>query len=221
MRISGPAVLLLLWGVACSEQSTEPTPDLKRVNNSANYYEGDDQEPPPGVPAEYQFPTFIHSIEPTAGYRDGYAWAQGIVRYTGTSVQIRVKVSTNVDEQESEQTGYQLLPAYNSILHDVNSLMGACGGNIRADVFAKVWNEAPLLKFAPWGTKSDQRSAYNTCPRTIRRESNTVSTGSGSSDRVCYRLDIDYYYYYPDTGEIEYRYTDTRSWCEPASGYEM
>jgi hypothetical protein len=30
----------------------------------------------------------------------------------------------------------------------------------------------------------------------------------------CYYYTIDHYWYYPDTGEIEYRYTEEYSWCE-------
>jgi hypothetical protein len=143
------------------------------------------------------------------------------VTYTGTNVEVRVKVLTNEDEQESAGEDYQILPAYNSILHDVNTYMGACGGVIRGSVFARVWNELPLLKFSPWGIKADQRTAYSECPKSIRRESNTVTASGTSDDSVCYKLDVDYYWYYPATGEFEYRYTETRSWCEPASGWAM
>lgn len=38
--------------------------------------------------------------------------------------------------------------------------------------------------------------------------------GGGGSVWRCYTVTIDHYYYYPDTGEIEYRYTEYYSWCE-------
>jgi hypothetical protein len=36
----------------------------------------------------------------------------------------------------------------------------------------------------------------------------------GSSTWRCYTVTIDHYYYYPDTGEIEYRHTEQYSYCE-------
>jgi hypothetical protein len=33
----------------------------------------------------------------------------------------------------------------------------------------------------------------------------------------CWTLRIDHYWYYPDTGRVEYRYSETTTWCEQAS----
>jgi hypothetical protein len=38
--------------------------------------------------------------------------------------------------------------------------------------------------------------------------------GDGGSNWRCYTVTIDHYYYYPDTGEVEYRYTEQYSYCE-------
>lgn len=48
---------------------------------------------------------------------------------------------------------------------------------------------------------------------------NTCSGGGGGggdpgSTWRCYTVTIDHYWYYPDTGRIEYRYTEEYSWCE-------
>ena len=220
MRTCGPAVLLLPCLVACSEQGTAPAGDARLMNANAQYFEEGDQQPPPEVPPEYQLPTFIHSIEPAAGWRDEYAWAQGIVTYTATNVSMTVKVTTNADEETSDpKAHYQILPAPNQIIHDVNTHMGACGGVIRASVFAEVWNELPFLKLAAWGKKSDARTGYADCPKTLKRESVTVFAG-GTNDVTCYELDIDHYWYYPATGELDFRYTETLSWCADQSGWE-
>jgi hypothetical protein len=38
--------------------------------------------------------------------------------------------------------------------------------------------------------------------------------GGGGSMWRCYTVTIDHYWYYPDTGRIEYRYTEEYTWCE-------
>jgi hypothetical protein len=39
----------------------------------------------------------------------------------------------------------------------------------------------------------------------------------GGSTWRCYTVTIDHYWYYPDTGRIEYRYTEEYSYCEQLS----
>jgi hypothetical protein len=44
------------------------------------------------------------------------------------------------------------------------------------------------------------------------------TAGGGPGERAtrltCYTVTTDYYWYYPDTGTYEYRYTDESTWCE-------
>ena len=42
-------------------------------------------------------------------------------------------------------------------------------------------------------------------------------TDPGGSTWRCYTVTIDHYWYYPDTGRIEYRYTEEYSYCEQLS----
>lgn len=39
-------------------------------------------------------------------------------------------------------------------------------------------------------------------------------TGGGGSLRLCNTTSTDYYWYYPDTGQVEYRYSDSSMSCE-------
>lgn len=41
--------------------------------------------------------------------------------------------------------------------------------------------------------------------------------GSGGSVWRCYTVTIEHYWYYPDTGQIEYRYTEEQTYCEQSS----
>jgi hypothetical protein len=70
-------------------------------------------------------------------------------------------------------------------------------------------------------------SAFNTAAMTASYTTSSASEcddsgpgggpGGGGEDggtMTCYTLTRDHYWYYPDTGEIEYRYTETYTWCE-------
>jgi hypothetical protein len=41
--------------------------------------------------------------------------------------------------------------------------------------------------------------------------------GGGGSVTRCYTVSIEHYWYYPDTGQIEYRYTEEQTYCEQSS----
>jgi hypothetical protein len=38
--------------------------------------------------------------------------------------------------------------------------------------------------------------------------------GGGTTTLRCYTIQVEHYWYYPDTGEFEYRYTDVQTYCE-------
>lgn len=47
-----------------------------------------------------------------------------------------------------------------------------------------------------------------------------ASGGGGTQDggsMNCWTIRIDHYWYYPDSGRVEYRYSTTSTWCEQAS----
>lgn len=41
--------------------------------------------------------------------------------------------------------------------------------------------------------------------------------GGGGTVLRCYTVTIEHYWYYPDTGQIEYRYTEEQTYCEESS----
>jgi hypothetical protein len=41
--------------------------------------------------------------------------------------------------------------------------------------------------------------------------------GDGGGTLRCYTVQIDHYWYYPDTGATEYRYSELYTWCEDAT----
>jgi uncharacterized membrane protein YgcG len=46
------------------------------------------------------------------------------------------------------------------------------------------------------------------------------SDGGGTQEggtAHCWTLTVDHYWYYPDTGRVEYRYSESYTWCEQAS----
>lgn len=41
--------------------------------------------------------------------------------------------------------------------------------------------------------------------------------GDGGSVWTCYTVTIEHYWYYPDTGQVEYRYTEEQIYCEQSA----
>jgi hypothetical protein len=214
MRMTYRLALLAAFAVGCAETATAPPGDkLQRSQSVSNYVEEGDQNPPADVPAEYNFPTILYSVEPDAGFVDGYAYAQSIVRYFGTNALARATVNTNVGSETGESETSELLPANRSHVASTNYYMGSCGGNIQGTAYGKVWNEFPIWgSFLNWGAKSDTRQTSATCPTSS--PSPSPGGGGGGGGGTCWTLTIDHYWYYPDTGEIEYWYSESYTWCE-------
>lgn len=205
-------VLLTAMVLGCAETATAPPDDAEALRPTFNYVEEGDQEPPPGTPPEYAFPTVLYSVDPSAGYNEGYGWAQVSVSYFGTHGLAKITVNTNVGSQETERQDAGVFPMNRSLSESASIYMGACGGTIGAVGYGKVWNETPLGALK-WGTKSDTRQNQAFCP-TPPPPSGGGGGGGGGGSQTCYTLQIDHYWYYPDTGQIEYRYSSFYQWCE-------
>jgi hypothetical protein len=56
-------------------------------------------------------------------------------------------------------------------------------------------------------------------PATLTTCSGDGGRGGGGGGTVgrCYTVTIEHYWYYPDTGQIEYRYTEEQTYCEQSS----
>ena len=213
MRLSGPAVICAFLVVSCAELGTAPSTipqELTSTSPTTSHIDADAE------PTDAEAPTELASlsVEADAGWRYGNAYAGGIVRYTATHVAGRVTVSSDSGSLSLEKSESHLSPAYRELqLPEPTVPMKECQGTITGHAFGRVWNEALVQKsVVKWGENSDSGAKHYTCPIPMTNQT-TWSTG-GSTTQKCYTLEIDHYWYYPATGKVEYRYTETRTWCE-------
>jgi len=199
------AAAALILAAACSDTVTSPaTNSLRLHQRSANYSEEGPQNPPEDAPAEFLFPTILYSVEPDAGFVDGYAWAQSIVRYFATNALARATVRTDVGDATDESETSAFLPANRDWMVSTNRYMAVCSEPIRGEAYGKIWNEFLLSwRFTTWGVKSDSRSKTAFCP----------PSSSGDAAETCYVVYIDHYLLYSD-GHLDYMGSDRISWCD-------
>lgn len=223
MRYSGPAFIQLVLLAACAESGSIPTSTegLRPLSNTSNYVAPGVQEAPAELGPEFQVPTSL-SVEADAGWRYGYAFAGTIVRYTATNVYAKATVTTESGSNSHDGGDHQFFPVSNDFqVEDATVAMKQCVGTIRGTSFGKVWNETLLsTSLVRWGEQSASSTKHYQCPRSTTTTTTTPS-GGASTEVTCYTLEIDYYWYYPDTGRVEYRYTETYSWCEKGGDAAM
>ena len=219
MRYSGPAVILLALVAACTESGTEPPLASLTIDSVKAVRILEPGQYPEELPQEFRVPAIIHSVEADAGWSpDGFAYGGGILEFTATSGHIESKVITeNGTSPLATKRSYQYLPLRGSIQTPVPTVyMPQCKGVITGHALGRAWNEYPGLSVLRWGDveQSDQKKYQ--CPRSTTATTTTPDGGGGGGDQgaTCYVVTVDYYWYYPDTGRVEYRYSEEYRWCE-------
>ena len=197
----------LLVAAACTDGSTAPSDrnPSKGALREANVIR---------EPSESEIPTFLYSVEPDAGWVDGYAYAQSIVHYFATSAVAKATVKTSLGQNDAESETFNLIPAERYHSATVNKPMAVCSGTIEGIAFGKIWNFMPFTN-TTWGPKSDTQQKAYTCPRQPGGGSGGGSPGGGST--TCTTRLVDNYWYYPETGEWEFRYSEYQTICYPAT----
>lgn len=221
MRHSGPAVILLVALIAaCADSGTEPLP-TDALARGATTVAGilEPGEYPEGVPPELQVPAIIHSLDLDVGWSsDGFAYAGAILKYTATGGYVEARVVTDVGasplalDQDS-----QFLPLSSSLQTPLATVpMAKCQGTIRGEAMGKAWNEfVGGTSAIIWGEVKKSATDSYECPRSRTTTTTTPDSESGGDDETaCYLVEIDHYWYYPGTGEVEYRYTEAYRYCD-------
>jgi hypothetical protein len=219
MKHSGPVVILLSLVAACAEGDFAPTStSLKHTaGDAAQIIEGQ-QDAPLGLPQEYQVPALLKSVEPDAGWSsDGFAYGGAIVRYIGTHAFAKATVDTDLGSKSHEAQESQQYPIDGELEPDVPIVsMRQCKGIIRGTAYGRVWNETLVrTSVVKWDEQARSASKQYECPR--RATTTTTTTPSPDEDgggTTCYLLEVDHYWYYPSSGDVEYRYTEAYRWCE-------
>jgi hypothetical protein len=90
----------------------------------------------------------------------------------------------------------------------------SCGKNAVADAWGEVWNEFYLVKYII-PTFSRKRG---TAQGSTHAPACPTPSGGGSDPNItgltCTTITIEHYWFYPDTGAIEYRYSEKKTLCQ-------
>lgn len=219
MRYSGPAVILFALVSACAESGTEPEPTSSLEHGGTTTVQIlEPGQYPDEVPPELRVPAVLHSVNVDAGWSpDGFAYSGAKVEYTATSAYVQSRVVTDVGTSPlATKRANHLVPIRGSVQTPVPSVpMPKCTGTIRGEGLGRVWNEFVGSTVLRWGEQEESATAAHSCPRP-RTTTTTIpdDDGGGDSAGTCYLVEIDHYWYYPDTGELEFRYTEAYRWCE-------
>ena len=213
MRHSGPAVIVLILIAACAESGSTllPAEPLRLIDSSAAGILEDSEKS-----SSTQTAAILESVEADAGWSpDGFAYGGAIIKYTATNAFVAATViSDSGSKTHKRQVSHKALVRA-QLAPDIPIVsMSVCTGTIRGEAEGRVWNEQLTARGVhTWGEESGTASDKAGCPRPTSTTS-TSSAGGEDSGLTCYTIETDHYWYYPDTGEIEYRYTEAYTWCE-------
>jgi len=96
------------------------------------------------------------------------------------------------------------------------------GNRVRVDMKFEAW----WIYSGGWSMDSEESLDFNQenlqdCAEDEEPETPGPGGGGGPGDpgggggmMRCYTYTVDHYWYHPDTGEYEYRYTETKTWCD-------
>jgi hypothetical protein len=93
-------------------------------------------------------------------------------------------------------------------------LGGPCGNSLQLDLEFTAW----WLGLSGWVMQQENRPLSVPEQQPACRTSGGGGGGGGDGGGgmlTCYTETVYHYWYYPDTGVIEYRYTSEHQWCEP------
>lgn len=219
MKHCGSAVIAVSILAACSAPDV-PTAPLRPGATIARFIEP--KEPPPEGPSTPVLTTILRKVEPDAGWAHGHAYGGAIVRYLATHAFAKATVETVLGSQAHEISKSAFTPLDTEIQPDVPTVpMEECQGTIKGIAYGRIWNVS-YVKTTPTitGEQSKSSSTEYKCPEPRTPTTTQTTTPAGGSDgKTCYTLEIDYYWYYPATGQKEYRFTESFFWCENGEAY--
>lgn len=170
---------------ACSDVATVPTRSVSAVATGITSPDGSAhrsisagaQDPPAGVPPEYQSYTNI-SVRADAGFIGQTAYGQSLVSYQGNNGSATVDLvarngqGTTVGTNSGTVTDSHVFPSSYSITANTTILLSAsCGITINASASGKVWDSflGANQSTITWGSKADgdtKGAAQASCPTT-------------------------------------------------------
>lgn len=198
-------LVVLLTGCGAADRTTEP--NLRRVDRSASMeYEGE-QNPPEDAPPEYQGPVTL-IVKSSSSYGNGYASATAHVNYAATNVLAKSWVTAAGATEESESERFNWVPVIGDVYETAVKYVGACGSVIEGKGYGKIWM---TWMWHEWAKRSDTKFSNAKCPNA---PSTSGGGGPSGGEQTCYTWEVDHYEYDPNTGNVEYLYSTSETWCE-------
>lgn len=232
-------ISLVLTGIAltgCDSRSpAAPEPDTPR-------YSEEDEIPPeyniaPSIGAHRTEAGFTNTTAYAMGHMDYYG--NRATHKTRLTLRKNDAVLLNTEGESEEQGFFPSISPGGRHLHSTASagIRGVCGYMVDGSTVHTAWSEfwSPKKELLTWDREvktsfasADQGpvnaenisrrrlSVSSGSPKSISStcEGSSGGGGSGNNDQYsCVTVTEDHYWYYPDTGQVEYRYTTTTTVC--------
>lgn len=221
MRVSCVLVLALcMAATGCDGSATAPPQATAAPQGSAPSLEVGDQADPPS-----EWPVRINSVNvtPMLPKTTGDATIIAEMNYNGYHASIEGSAAVRGKDnftrdfpvvQKHANSGFRgqaFLQMYTL------AILSPCGNSLEAQFKFRAWLLGPTGLGTIGTLESDERvrDATDYQPACAPPE----STGTGKAKPIgggnyCYTVRTDHYWYYPDTGTVEYRYSTYKEYCE-------
>lgn len=215
-RMGAPVAVLA--AAACTDAGVVTRPPVSPLTTSIAPAPGQGDPGP-------QWPTAIHTLsgdillpfEPDAYPAQGTVTA--FMRYDSYHARLGARANiTGPDPQSYEyypEERHQFWGFFDNTLNAQWGMYvgGPCGNVIEANLRGEVW----WIYQGGWSIDTNERTQtvarrQADCPESVPGGGAGPETGGTVR---CYTYTVDHYWYYPDTGVYEYRYSTTKTWCEP------
>lgn len=216
------AVLCLLISAGCADMGVVTSPTALPSPTTSIQPDGGTGDPEP------RWPTEIHDLRadlimpgPSEQY-PAEVIASGFMSYD--SYHARLTGRANVTGPNTQS--YEFYPEeqhhffgfYGNGMHAQWRMFvgGPCGNVLELNLLGQVW----WMYSGDWPIDQNERAARLTkrqadCPEETPG-GGVKEPGTGTTTYTCYTYTVDHYWYYPDTGTYEYRYSTEETWCEPS-----
>lgn len=190
------------------------------------------------LPPEYQAATLFLEHRTLSEFRPGQAVAEGSMRWRGNRGRQELTMTLRGTDGTFERTftsaGGGGWPWTENQMNTTGAIqtLSECGNVLDASTKHEIWNEAiapeevtrdgAAVGWWRWGTQEKTTfdpypSRQPGCTDQTTGGTKPISNPDDGSGFVCRTITVEHYWYYPETGAYEYRYTTTRTECRPVS----
>lgn len=188
-------IALAIVAASCGEPAAPPTtdPTTLALTPSFEIVEEGPQDPPPGTPPEYQWPTEL-DVDPSAAFVGNTASGESLVHYQGTHATADVTIdisrgATSYGTSHGESADSHILPVFQGTLSATAAkvLSGSCGFIVNATAKGSVKMVVPAIPPTPeytFGSKKDTKHAAAEAPACPPPKARLTASYGGLSGNV-------------------------------------